>query len=424
MSKTTKIPKDYGLLEQVVEKYETKIKELQEELKKAKTSSKSLLHKSRDLEFFSRELKQRATKAIHSYNSLEQLLNATRIPILFLDTKLRIKRYTPALKNIFEEADFENGKLLADVLRPFTFKKLNKKIQNFLQDPQPQGLKFHLHELQKWYITSITPFPATGDAIQGIIITFLNISEDKKYEKKLNRLNQTLELEIQKRDQQVKKLASELLEAEKNERKRIAKLLHNDLQQILFSTQTKVKFLEEETPPKFAKKIAEINTQLESSLKLTHQLVVNLNPPNIKNNNLRKGINWLCEYIYNLHDLLVEVQAPRHIELENRDVLVLVLRIIQEFLFNIVKHANVNKAKIIITQKKEDINIHMVDKGTGFNKYEIKESPSYGLSEAKEHIELIGGHLFISSTPGEGTDVGISIPGKDHIKPHQLNLKI
>lgn len=425
MDKATKIPRESpSLLEQVVEKYEAKIKKLQEEIKKSKADSTIFQQKSEDLEMLRQELKQEVSKEYYSYHSLECLIEATHIPILFLDEDLRIQYYTPALEEVFNRAEFNNGDLLSDVLRPSTFKKLNHKIQQCFQNPDQQEVRFYLNELQQWYLTRILTYSAVKDEPNGVLITFLNITEDKEYEKQLSKLNRNLELEVQKQNQQVKKLASELIEAEQNERKRIAKLLHNDLQQLLFSIQTKVKFLEKDVPGEFAEKLTEVNEQLDYSLKLTHQLVVNLSPPNIKNNNLRRGINWLCEYIYNLHGLWVQVQAPRHIELENRDVLVLLLQIIQEYLFNIVKHAGVDEAKITITQQNEDIIIHISDQGKGFDQNNVKKTNSFGIAEAKENLELMGGNVFISSTPGKGTDIYLSIPRQDHIKPCQLNLKI
>lgn len=404
-------------LEEIFKTYEAKIKDLQEKLKESETDSKDLLQKSRDIELLGQELKQKASKASNSYYRLEQLINATNIPILFLDKKLRILHYTPEIQKVFVRAEFDIGKLLSDVLKISTFEKLNRQIQDFLQNAVEKEVLFYLKELQKWYVAHILPYSAaTGDDIDGIVITFLNITEDKEYEKKLNKLNQTLELQIQKQNQQVKKLASELIVAEQKERKRIARLLHNDLQQLLFSIQTKAKLLEEEIPAPYTREINEIIDHIGLSLQLTNQLVVSLNPPNIDNNNLHKGVNWLCQYMDNFHGLTVDSKCPRHLELENKDVLVLLLQMIQEFLFNVVKHAGVNEAAITIEEKEKEILICIIDKGKGFSQDEVDNMVSYGISKTKEQLELIGGDLLIDSTPGKGTNVCISLPSKDYIK--------
>jgi signal transduction histidine kinase len=235
-------------------------------------------------------------------------------------------------------------------------------------------------------------------------------------EKRLNELNRKLELEIQEKNQQVKELASELIAAEQKERKRIARLLHNDLQQQLFSSQTKAKLLNDDAPAEFTEKISEIIDQIGHSLQLTQQLVVSLSPPNIESNNLYKGINWLCKYAYNFHGLLVQNKEVRHIKLENNDVLILILQMIQELLFNVVKHAGVNKARITTQQKEEMIHIHVIDEGKGFNENELDSAVKFGLSQTKEKLKLIGGHLLIDSTPGKGTDVCLSVPRKQYIK--------
>lgn len=234
-------------------------------------------------------------------------------------------------------------------------------------------------------------------------------------EKKLNELNRKLELKLQEKNQQVKKLASELIAAEQKERKRIARLLHNDLQQQLFSSLTKAKLLSDDIPKEFSGKVHEIIDQIGHSLQLTHQLVVSLSPPNIENNNLYKGINWLCKYVYNFHGLLVQTKEIRHIELENNDVLILILQMIQELLFNIVKHAGVDEARITTRQKDGMLNIHVIDEGKGFNEDDLDSVVHFGLSQIKEKLQLIGGHLFINATPGKGTDICLSIPCKQYV---------
>ena len=417
MDRVHSIARRSSQLDDIFKKYETTIEKLHTEAENSTVCPKKVSQIANDLSLIEQELKQEVSKVNQSYYRLEQLINATQIPVLFLDKELRIQRYTPEVKKIFDQAEFTKGELLSSVLKPSTFKKLDNRIQNFFANPVQQEVELYLKKLEEWYFTRILPYPASGDKVHGVLITFLNITKDKEYEKKLNKLNETLELEIQKQKQQVKKLASEAIAAEQKEQKRISRLLHNDLQQQLFSIQTKTQLLNDEIPAEFTEETDEIIEQIQHSLQLTHQLVVSLSPPNIESNRLHKGINWLCEHIYNFHGLLVQTKNIRHIKLENKDILILILQMIQELLFNVVKHAGVDKAKITTTEKKEEIHIHVIDEGKGFNKDELEEGMvHFGLSNTEEQLALIDGHLLVNSTPGKGTDICLIIPSKYFIK--------
>lgn len=402
-------------LDDIVDNYETKMGELQSKSDEFSSLPNVYLQHIKELIRIGRALKLQVQQTKDSYNKLQQLIDATQIPLLFLNRDLKILRYTPAVSHIFPHTTFIEGQPLADVLRHSIFKKVKKQIQKCFKNPQPQEVEFYLNKSKEWFLTRILPYPATEQAATGIIITFLNITQDKVYEAKLNKLNQSLELEVQKQNQQVKKLASELIVAEQKERKRIARLLHNDLQQQLFSIKTKGELLEEDVPAEFTDRVNEIVEQVNQSLKLTHQLVVSLSPPNVENNDLYKGIHWLCTYIYNFHSLLVDTSEVRHIELENNDVLVLLLQMIQELLFNVVKHADIDKAKVTTREENGVINIHVIDKGKGFTSDEVDSMASFGLSQIKDQLELIGGNFSIESTPGEGTDVSLSIPKRNYV---------
>ena len=398
-------------VDKILQTYELKLAEIKdgEDLPKPAAKKIEALHE------FSQKLRDETSQLTQSCKMLNQLVDAAQVPILLLDADLKILRYTPSVATIFDQVELKTGVLLSEVLRHSTFERLNKQIQKFFQNQKSQEVEFYLKKSKEWYLTNILPFP-TKRNITGVIITFLNITKDKEYEKKLNKLNQTLELEIQQQNQQVKKLAAELMVAEQKERKRIARLLHNDLQQQLFSTQTKAELLGEDVPAEFQERAQEIAEQISHSLKLTQQLVVSLSPPDIENNDLYEGLNWLCNYIYNFHGLFVSINEVSHIELENQDILVLVLQMIQELLFNIVKHAGVKKAKITTEESGAMIHIHVIDKGIGFEKKDNDLAGSFGLSQTREQLELIGGKLTINSIPGDGTDMCLSLPRHHYIR--------
>lgn len=86
----------------------------------------------------------------------------------------------------------------------------------------------------------------------------------------------------------------------------------------------------------------------------------------------------------------------------------IVFRIIQEVLNNVIKHANATRIAIEIEQQAHEASITITDNGDGFEPESVKSS-GIGLKNMRDRIRLVGGHFSLSSTPGEGTQVKIVI---------------
>lgn len=103
-------------------------------------------------------------------------------------------------------------------------------------------------------------------------MTKVNITTEKSGSQ-LDEIFRGYEAKIEELQAKVKKMTSKLIAAEQKERKRIARLLHNDLQQRLFSSQNKAKLLHDDVPAEFNEKNGEIVDQIGHCLQLTKQLV-------------------------------------------------------------------------------------------------------------------------------------------------------
>jgi signal transduction histidine kinase len=102
--------------------------------------------------------------------------------------------------------------------------------------------------------------------------------------------------------------------------------------------------------------------------------------------------------------------------LPTEDLRVLVFQLVRELLFNVVKHAQVNRASIAFREQENRLFLRVEDQGIGFNvdavtKAEGEEKGSlFGLYGIRERLALFGGSLVIDSTPGAGTRIEISLP--------------
>jgi hypothetical protein len=102
-----------------------------------------------------------------------------------------------------------------------------------------------------------------------------------------------------------------------------------------------------------------------------------------------------------------------HFGLEERienSLEIMVFRILQELVTNIIKHANASEVTISITQHEDSLNIIVEDNGIGFKPLAIQKKDGMGLSSIEKRIEHIEGSMEIDSTPGKGTNILIDIP--------------
>ena len=94
------------------------------------------------------------------------------------------------------------------------------------------------------------------------------------------------------------------------------------------------------------------------------------------------------------------------------DLRVLLYQAVRELLFNVAEHAGVKRARLMATRTDSHIRLVVEDEGTGFDPAELEEPSNVGLGlpSVRERLEVVGGTVEASSSPGEGTRVTITVP--------------
>ncbi len=243
-----------------------------------------------------------------------------------------------------------------------------------------------------------------------------DITERRRAENALRHLNEMLEEHVAERTAQVRALAAQLTIAEQEERRRIAQILHDDLQQHIFGAQFQLRAIRnvleanglDDTLPQ----IESINETLKTSIHLTRQLSLDLSPPVLDAASVNEVIRWLATQMQQQHGLIVHVLAGDEIYLPDLDLRVLLLQAVRELLFNVVKHAGVSEVAVSLLQSDERIRVEVRDQGEGFSVDSAMNDAtrSHGLWHVRQRLELIGGRMQIASTPGAGTRVIVDCP--------------
>ncbi|MGI5819384.1 MAG: MASE3 domain-containing protein [Armatimonadota bacterium] len=236
--------------------------------------------------------------------------------------------------------------------------------------------------------------------------------ELERSQAELEALNETLEERVTERTAQVRALARELAEAENRERERLASILHDDLQQILAAARMRVK-MASGSPDSFNELLGAADENLSEAIERSRSLAMEMSPAIVREQGLGPALTWLAEHMRDLHGLNVAVERTEELNLADPDVEALVFRVVRELLFNVVKHAGVDRASICTEiNGVGELCVTVSDDGCGFNPDEAcsVSEEGFGLASVRNRLEVLGGRCEISSSPGEGTTVTLVVP--------------
>ncbi len=257
----------------------------------------------------------------------------------------------------------------------------------------------------------------TGEPyIQGVAV---DITERKQAEEALRELTRTLEskvarrtAELQHRAQQLEKMAFELSETEDRERRRLAEILHDDLQQQLAAAKFHVGRMRNQArhDASLQATAAQADHLLKDAIAKSRSLSHELSPTVMHHADFAETLHWLADEVQTKHGLVVRVEADSEVRSESEAIKALLLRAAQELLFNVVKHAGVRQARIRVRQRDRCICLSVSDRGRGFRPEALKETTGFGLLSIRERVELLKGRMKIRSTPGQGSTFYIAVP--------------
>jgi PAS domain S-box-containing protein len=231
----------------------------------------------------------------------------------------------------------------------------------------------------------------------------------------LRQINESLEARVAERTadlalraSQIEALALDRTRAEERERQRIARVVHDHLQQLLALSRINLGIaLNEAMSRPVRKSLRELDRLLEESIDITRAIGSELSPSIVHRSTLGTAARWLGRWFENRFGLTVEVTGDEELDVEEESRVTL-FRATRELLFNVVKHARVRQASVSLDRSGDGrLRIVVRDDGAGFDPTILRAwdgaRGTFGLLSLREHLELIGGRFDVESAPGRGT---------------------
>ncbi|MEZ4864861.1 MAG: response regulator [Caldilineaceae bacterium] len=226
---------------------------------------------------------------------------------------------------------------------------------------------------------------------------------------------------LAEQNRQIRVLASALTLAEQRERRRVAQLLHDQVQQLLYGLQMRFHLITEDmpssAPPDLQRTMAEATSLLTDVIVAVRSLSVDLSPPILQDEGIDVALQWLATHTARVHGLQVDLQIEEgyKYQIKSEELHVLIFHLVRELLSNVVKHANVREARVHLFIEDGQPKITIEDEGVGFEAAQIVQpvwdpNQGYGLYSVRERLALFGGQLKVDSHPGNGTYIEIILP--------------
>ena len=261
----------------------------------------------------------------------------------------------------------------------------------------------------------------------------IDVTERKRIEQELKKAHEELEKKVQQRTAELgktnkelqisreylKKFAGILLSVREEERKNISTTLHDELGCMALSIDSQISIAKEEC--KENNKQATFNAlekaqaALRKAVEELRGLAVNLRPPNLEIMGLNSALTALIDKAKQQAKLKITFRNELRDKKITEDTAIVIYRVIQEAVTNIIKHAKAKNAQVRLYADKKNINLDITDDGIGSDLNKVfgrKGKLKIGIEGMRERIESLRGEFTITSAPKQGTQLKATLPEK------------
>jgi signal transduction histidine kinase len=235
--------------------------------------------------------------------------------------------------------------------------------------------------------------------------------------KQVSRARLELEKKIQETQQvneRLRQLSAHLENIREEERKHIAREMHDELGQFLTGLKMDIKWIEKKLPESkdnaaTREKLTEMSKMVDDAVLFVRKLAAELRPSILDDLGLVAALEWHSQEFAKRFNIEVEFNSEVSDLATTPNIATGLFRMYQESLTNVARHASAKKVTAFL-EVDEFIKLTIKDDGKGFDSSDIGDRKTLGLLGMRERAFMIGGKVDIISSPGEGTSIIIKIP--------------
>jgi signal transduction histidine kinase len=208
-------------------------------------------------------------------------------------------------------------------------------------------------------------------------------------------------------------LAGRIISAQEAERARVSRELHDETGQALTLLLVRLQLIEDiAKEPAVHRELSELRALVVSALDGVRRLTLQLGPSVLQDLGLASALEWLADRIERDAGLRVELILDRDDDRVPIEVAVAVFRVAQEALTNVVRHAHVREAAVLLKIDEQQLVLTVSDRGAGFDVAAARSDPtaSIGLFGMSERVALADGVIDVRSKRGAGTQIVVRVP--------------
>lgn len=242
--------------------------------------------------------------------------------------------------------------------------------------------------------------------------------------RRIGRENERLFEELLGAERRYRGLARAVWNVQEEERRRLARELHDGIGQTLTALKNHLDHLAAkagEDGSRFAEDLAAAAEMAGAAVHDTRELSRLLRPPVLDDLGLVPALSWLARTLEKRTGLGIELTfageleagAGAEAERLEPEVETVIFRVVQEALTNTLKHSGARRAEVTLTADRSEVAVRIADPGAGFDPDATLDgapASGVGLAGMRDRVELFGGRLSLVSAPGQGTEILLTVP--------------
>lgn len=237
-------------------------------------------------------------------------------------------------------------------------------------------------------------------------------TSDDRFDRLAETFNQMVS-RLEDNTQRMQQLSRQILQAQEEERRRLARELHDEAAQALTSLLVHLRLLERAHSPEEAQqRVQELRILTAQALEEVRRVALDLRPTILDDLGLGPALAWRVDEFNKLDGMHATIVISGLEERLPREVELVFYRVGQEALSNVVRHAQAHAVVVTLQRVADQVTLEISDDGQGFDPTRIhgNNGQGFGLLGMAERLGMINGRLTIEAAPGRGTRVGAQAP--------------